>query len=105
MSEDMLDLRSDAQREAEDAQKREAALYLDDLRHVLGQPEGRRVFFRLLLDLGFCVPLYQKSADVYAATARHDVAVLIMGDIGRASPEAFHDLTSMHIQRHYHRED
>lgn len=100
----MMDMRTEEQRKAAEAQAHEEALYLDDLRHILSQPEGRRVLFRLLLDMGFCTPLYQKSADVYAATARHDLAVLIMGDIAQASPAAFAELTHMHIRKHYQRE-
>lgn len=97
----MMDLRTDAQIKADAEQQFADALYLEDLRHMLKQPEGRRVFDRLLLDLGFCTQLYQKSADVYAATARHDMAVLIMGDIARASPEAFAEITAMHVLKHY----
>ena len=94
-----LELRSAQQINQEEEQQRRQQLVMDDLRAVLAQPQGRRVIHRILQELGFCTTLYRKSADIYAATALHDVATLIMFDISQADPAAYAEILQTEILR------
>lgn len=94
-----IELRSAKQIAQEQEEQRQEQQYMDDMRAVLAQPQGRRVIHRILQELGFCTTLYRKSADIYAATALHDVATLIMFDISQADPEAYAEILQTEILR------
>lgn len=83
--------RIEREAEATELQARETRRKeLDDLRWLLGHPQGRRVIVRLLDKTGMFRTSFNHSGSVMAFNeGRRDMGLFITAELSEASPEGF----------------
>lgn len=93
--------RIEREAEADEAKVRETRRKeLDDLRWLLGHPQGRRIAIRLLEHTGIYRSSFNHSGSVMAfSEGRRDVGLWLTAEISEASPEGFMKVLAEHRTR------
>ncbi len=76
-------------KQAEYKQKRSRENELDDVRHVLSTPNGRRFFWRYLSECGVFKTSFDGSSRTYFNEGERNVGLKLMADVNDADPEAY----------------
>jgi hypothetical protein len=76
-------------KQAEYKQKRMRDIELDDVRHVLSTPNGRRYMWRYLAECGVFQTSFDGSSRTYFREGERNIGLKILADINEAQPEAY----------------
>lgn len=86
-------------KDAEDKVKYNRKQELDDLRHILSLPEGKRFILRYLFGVcGVMKPVYTGNSETYFLDGKRAVGLTLIEEIKEASPESFIEMISKNME-------
>lgn len=86
-------------KDAEEKFKYSRKQELDDLRHIVSLPEGKRFILRYLFGVcGVLKPVYTGNSETYFLDGKRAVGLILIEEIKEAEPRSFIEMISKNME-------